>query len=138
LTIGTPTQYLLKHARWQILDHIRWNKRRSHETLDDLVVETPEIAENSFGTAVNRAPAAVDVETRMLIDDLESRLNAKQKEILHGLLDGFTWRQIGDSLGCTSANVAYHVRGIRQAYSELAGVPEGISVGGGKTTTLVA
>ncbi len=132
LTIGTPTQYLLKHARWQILDHIRWNKRRSHETLDDLVVETPEIAENSFGTAVNRAPATGDVETRMLIDDLEGRLNAKQKEILHGLLDGFTWRQIGDSLGCTSANVAYHVRGIRQAYSELAGMPDGVSAGGAK------
>ncbi|MBC8138619.1 MAG: sigma-70 family RNA polymerase sigma factor [Fibrella sp.] len=138
LTIGTPTQYLLKHARWQILDHIRWNKRRSHETLDDLVVETPEIAENSFGTAVNRAPAAGDVETRMLIDDLESRLNAKQKEILHGLLDGFTWRQIGDSLGCTSANVAYHVRGIRQAYSELAGMPEGAPGGVGKATAMVA
>lgn len=148
LTIGTPTQYLLKHARWQILDHIRWNKRRSHETLDDLVVETPEIAENSFGTAVNRAPAAEDVETKMLISDLETRLNAKQKEILHGLLDGFTWRQIGDSLGCTSANVAYHVRGIRQAYSELTEVSDGISADsatstvpkqtGAKRTALVA
>ncbi len=119
ITIGTPAQYLLKHARWQILDHIRWNKRRSHEPLDDLVVETPEIAENSWGTAANRAPAA-DVETKLMIDDLESRLNPKQKEILHGLMDGYTWRQIGDSLGCTSANVAYHVRGIRQAYASIA------------------
>jgi len=124
LTIGTPTQYLLKHARWQILDHIRWNKRRSHETLDDLVVETPEIAENSFSTAANTMPAPEDVEAKLLIADLERRLNARQKEILHGLLEGCTWRQIGDTLGCTSANVAYHVRGIRQAYSEmLAGKP---------------
>ena len=120
LTIGTPAQYLLKHARWQILDHIRWNKRRSHEALDDLVVETPEVAENSWGTASNYAPVTADVEAKMVINDLESRLNPKQKEILHGLLDGYTWRQIGDSLGCTSANVAYHVRGIRQAYAEIA------------------
>ena len=35
VTVGTPSQFLLKHARWQILDHIRWNKRRSHEMLDD-------------------------------------------------------------------------------------------------------
>lgn len=134
ITIGTPTQYLLKHARWQILDHIRWNKRRSHETLDDLVVETPEIAENSFSTAANTMPAPEDVEAKMLIADLEQRLNARQKEILHGLLDGCTWRQIGDSLGCTSANIAYHVRGIRQAYTELVDLPRPTAAGKLSTT----
>jgi len=138
MTIGTPTQYLLKHARWQILDHIRWSKRRSHETLDDLVVETPEIAENSFSTAANTMPAPEDVEAKLLIADLERRLNARQKEILHGLLEGCTWRQIGDTLGCTSANVAYHVRGIRQAYSELVGMPNGVPSGSGMTTALAA
>lgn len=123
LTIGTPTQYLLKHARWSILDHIRWNKRRSHDALDDLVVETPEIAENSFSVAANRAPSAEDVETKLFLRDLETRLNTKQKQILHGLLEGCTWRQIGDAMGCTSANVAYHVRGIREAYTKLADAP---------------
>jgi len=118
VTVGTPTQYLLKHARWQILDHIRWNKRRSHDALDDLVVETPEMADNNFGTGSAR-PGTQDVETRMLVQNLESRLNQRQKAILKGLLEGNTWRQIGDSLGCTSANVAYHVRGIRQAYADL-------------------
>lgn len=120
VTIGSPTQYLLKHARWQVLDHIRWNKRRSHDSLDDSLVETPEIAENNFSRAASVRADAGDVETKLLVEDLESRLSGRQKEILRGLMDGHTWRQIGDSLGCTSANVAYHVRGIRQAYVAVA------------------
>lgn len=120
VNVGTPSQYLLKHARWQILDHIRWNKRRSHEALDDSLTETIEVSENNFAVSGSSSlPSAQDVEVKMLVEDLERRLNQRQKDILHGLLDGHTWRQIGDSLGCTSANVAYHVRGIRQAYADL-------------------
>lgn len=118
-TIGTPSQYLLKHARWQILDHIRWNKKRSHDALDDMAVETEEVAQNNFATRAN-LPGADEVETRLMLETLETRLNTRQKAILKGLLEGRTWRQIGDSLGCTSANVAYHVRGIRQAYVDVA------------------
>jgi len=119
LTIGTPAQFLLKHARWQILDHIRWNKRRTHDALDELVVETPEMAENNWGTGSSRTGTG-DVETKMVVEDLERRLSNRQRQILSGLMEGQTWRQIGDNLGCTSANVAYHVRGIRQAYSDMA------------------
>jgi len=119
VNVGTPSQFLLKHARWQILDHIRWNKRRSHDKLDDMPFESREIAENNWGVA-SSGPGTGDVEARMLVEDLERRLNPRQRDILHGLLDGHTWRQIGDSLGCTSANVAYHVRGIRQAFTDLA------------------
>jgi len=118
VTVGVPTQYLLKHARWQILDHIRWNKRRSHDALDDTLAETVEANENQMGSGSVR-PGTADVETKLLVEDLERRLNQRQKAILQGLLDGCTWRQIGDSLGCTSANVAYHVRGIRQAYTDM-------------------
>ena len=117
-TIGTPSQYLLKHARWQILDHIRWNKKRSHEALDDLTVETEEVSQNRCATRAS-LPGADEVETRLMLEILEKRLNTRQQAILRGLLEGRTWRQIGDSLGCTSANVAYHVRGIRQAYADV-------------------
>jgi RNA polymerase sigma-70 factor (ECF subfamily) len=110
-TVGTPSQFLLKHARWQILDHIRWSKRRSCEPLD-LAEET--VADTHVG-----APGPGDVDARMLVQDLERRLNERQRVILKGLLDGRTWRQIGDSMGCTSANVAYHVRGIREAYGKM-------------------
>ena len=34
-------------------------------------------------------------------------------------MEGYTWREVGALLGCTSANVAYHVRRIREAYSAL-------------------
>lgn len=134
VTVGTPAQYLLKHARWQILDHIRWNKRRSHDTLDDTLVETPDIADNNFGTGSAR-PGTHDVEVKMMIEDLERRLSERQKMILQGLLDGHTWRQIGDSLGCTSANVAYHVRGIRQAFSDLIETQEGEAMAIGAVST---
>jgi RNA polymerase sigma factor (sigma-70 family) len=117
--IGTPSQYLLKHARWQILDHIRWNKKRSHDALEELPVETEEHSQNNFATRSN-LPETSEVETRMLLEILEARLNVRQKAILRGLMEGHTWRQIGDELGCTSANVAYHVRGIRQAYADVA------------------
>ncbi|MBC8104890.1 MAG: sigma-70 family RNA polymerase sigma factor [Cytophagales bacterium] len=119
VTVGTPSQYLLKHARWQILDHIRWNKRRSHEMLEDSFTETMEAADNNFAISSTALPGTSDVEAKMIVEDLERRLSHRQKAILQGLLDGHTWRQIGDSLGCTSANVAYHVRGIRQAYVDL-------------------
>lgn len=117
VSVGTPTQFLLKHARWQILDHIRWNKRRSHDALDETYAETVEASDSAFGGATESVPS--DVETKLFVEDLERRLNTRQRAVLKGLLNGHTWRQIGDTLGCTSANVAYHVRGIRQAYSEM-------------------
>jgi len=110
-TIGTPSQFLLKHARWQILDHIRWSKRRACEPLD---LTDDAMADTSTTTA-----GTGDVEAKMMVQDLERRLNDRQKLILKGLLAGQTWRQIGDSMGCTSANVAYHVRGIREAYGKM-------------------
>lgn len=110
VTVGTPSQFLLKHARWQILDHIRWSKRRHHEPLDGVDESLPDNGSR---------PGPADVETRMLVTDLERRLNTRQKAVLQGLLNGHTWRQIGDSLGCTSANVAYHVRGIRQEFGRM-------------------
>lgn len=118
VTIGTPVQFLLKHARWQILDHIRWNKKRTHDALDEMPVETQELACSSFSDS-HGFEGEGDVETKLLVEDLEGKLNVRQQKILRGLLRGHTWRQIGDELGCTSANVAYHVRGIRAAYADL-------------------
>ena len=108
--VGTPSQFLVKHARWQILDHIRWSNRRRCEALDGLDESLSDDGKPS---------GASDVEARMLVTDLERRLNARQRVILRGLLAGWTWRQIGDSMGCTSANVAYHVRGIREAWGKM-------------------
>jgi RNA polymerase sigma-70 factor (ECF subfamily) len=52
---------------------------------------------------------------------LQSRLSEMQWRILRGLMEGYTWREVGALVGCTSANVAYHVRRIREAYLDLTG-----------------
>ena len=48
-------------------------------------------------------------------------MNDRQRAILDCLLAGLTWREAGSVLGCTSANIAYHVRQIRRQYEEWAG-----------------
>ena len=103
-TVGSPEQHLLKRARWRILDSIRWQRRRQHLALTDL-----ELNSASY----------LDPRSDVDLAALQSRLTPIQKRILRGLLEGYTWREVGDIVGCTSANVAYHVRRIRQVYLEL-------------------
>ncbi len=105
-TVGSPEQHLLKRARWRILDSIRWQRRRQHLPLTDL-----ELNSASY----------LDPRSDVDLVELQSRLTPIQKRILRGLLEGYTWREVGDIVGCTSANVAYHVRRIRQVYLELDG-----------------
>lgn len=102
VTIGQPEQYLLKRARWRILDYIKWAKRR--RPADPL--ESEDIAE-----AEDMAPEVVD---RALVDDVGKQLSATQQAVLSELLQGHTWREIAQALGCSSANIAYHVRQIRR------------------------
>jgi DNA-directed RNA polymerase specialized sigma24 family protein len=106
LSVGSPEQHLLKRARWRILDSIRWQRRRQHLALTDLMPET---------TVYFDPPALFD------LGALKSRLTDMQWRILRGLMEGYTWREVGALVGCTSANVAYHVRRIREAYLELSG-----------------
>ena len=97
--------------------------------LDDTLAESASFAASGAGTtsasagsawgAGSSRPGTLDVETGMMVEALQQKLTTRQQAILVGLMDGQTWRQIGDSLGCTSANIAYHVRGIRQAYGEM-------------------
>ncbi len=104
LTVGTPEQHLLKRARWRILDSIRWQRRRQHLALR--------------GLELNSA-TYLDPRSDIDLAALQSELTPIQKRILRGLLEGYTWREVGDIVGCTSANVAYHVRRIRAIYNKL-------------------
>jgi RNA polymerase sigma-70 factor (ECF subfamily) len=104
LNIGTPEQHLLKRARWRILDNIRWQRRRQHLALCDVHADS--------------APY-LDPHSSVDLGLLQSRLTLMQRRILRGLLEGYTWREVGALVGCTSANVAYHVRRIREAYQRL-------------------
>jgi RNA polymerase sigma-70 factor (ECF subfamily) len=104
--IGDPEQYLLQYARWRLLDAVKRSCRRHPEpTLDDEQL------------ALASCPAADD-ETLASCDlfGFLRELTQIQRGVLACLLAGLTWRETGDMLGCSSANVAYHVRRIREQY----------------------
>lgn len=104
MSVGTPEQHLLKRARWRILDSIRWQRRRPAMPLTDV---------DTYAEPYLDTHADIDLAL------LQARLTPIQSRILRGLLEGFTWREVGAIVGCTSANVAYHVRRIRAVYEEM-------------------
>lgn len=106
LRIGSPEQYLIKYARWRLLDAIKRAQVRRCDALED--ADADHLPHPGLETAL----AAV------YVADFVTRLNDTQRAVLACLLAGLTWREAGDLLGCTSANIAYHVRRIRMQYEE--------------------
>lgn len=104
--IGSPEQYLLQRARWRLLDAVKRARVRRCTPLDE------EAADRLTEPALDSAVAAVSV------SEFTARLKATQRAVLDCLLAGLTWREAGHVLGCTSANIAYHVRQIRRQYEE--------------------
>jgi RNA polymerase sigma factor (sigma-70 family) len=109
MEIGSPDQYLIQRARWRLLDAVKRARVRRCANLEEaaadrLVCPVPE-------HAVAAACAS----------EFAGLLKARQRVILDCLLAGLTWRETGHVLGCTSANVAYHVRQIRRQYEEWSG-----------------
>jgi len=114
IEIGRPEQYLLKRARWRMLDYIKWaRRRRCDETEEDM----PGCPVGDFSE---------EVVNTTVIDQISDDLTAVQRSILDGLMEGQTWREVAAGLGCSSANVAYHVRQIRQRCACVAGIPMAI------------
>jgi RNA polymerase sigma-70 factor (ECF subfamily) len=105
LTIGRPEQYLIQRARWRMLDTIKRAKVRRCASLEHDDINAPM---TSHETAVAEACAS----------EFADNLQTNQRAVLDCLLDGLTWREAGNTLGCTSANIAYHVRQIRRRYEE--------------------
>ena len=116
LDIGVPEQYLIQCARWRLLDAIKRAKVRRCAQLEESVFE------NITRPNVDVAVSAV------WTSEFTGKLNSTQQAVLNCLLDGLTWREAGETLGCTSANIAYHVRRIRRHYAEWTDeeVPTGI------------
>ncbi len=107
LRIGNPESYLIQYARWRVLDAIkRGASRKCYLPGDEVLNGCP-------------APATLEVAlATTAMADFVTRLNATQRAILACLLAGYTWRETGRMLGCTSANVAYHVKRIQARYQE--------------------
>lgn len=109
LGIGSPEQYLLQRAKWGLLNAIRRAKVRRCVQVEE--IETLLSPEGAPETAAGEAFAR----------DFTRRLSTTQRAVLGYLLAGYTWREAGSALGCTSANVAYHVRQIRRQYEVWSG-----------------
>lgn len=107
LSVGSPEQHLLKRARWRILDIVRRQRRRQHVALSEIQPDRE---------------GYLDPYTSVDMELLLSRLTLIQRRIVRGLMEGYTWREVGALVGCTSANVAYHVRRIREVYLQLEGL----------------
>lgn len=104
--IGTPEQYLIQHARWRLLDSIKRARVRRCAPLDD--TDTSGLLPPDPDTAMASA----------CVSEFAGQLKTAQRDVLECLLAGLTWREAGQLLGCTSANIAYYVRQIRRKYEE--------------------
>ncbi len=106
IEIGQPDQYLLACARWRILDYCKWCRRRRHAG--------PEEAED----LVERGDMPRETLDEVRVEQLVSDLTETQQAVTDGLLEGLTWREVARRMGCSSANVAYHVGRIRERLAD--------------------
>jgi len=107
--IGSPDQYLIQRAPWRLLDAVKRQRVRRCAAVDEAVVD------RRVADAPESAVASV------CAWEFSRLLKTRQRAVLDCLLAGLTWRETGHALGCTSANIAYHVRQIRRQYEEWAG-----------------
>lgn len=124
VSIGVPEQYLIQRARWRLLDDLKRRRVRKCLPLEDAAVE------DLVGSGDGRA------DERLYLDEFRGQLKSVQQLVLCYLLGGLTWREAGDLLGCSSANIAYHVRQIRKRYEEWAQEPAPASGGPAAWKTL--
>ena len=111
INIGQPDQYLLACARWRILDYVKWSKRRRHAA--------PEEAEEPVQSGDIPRETLDEIRVEQLVADLSET----QQEVTDGLMKGLTWREVAKKLGCSSANIAYHVGRIREQLVDEVEVP---------------
>jgi len=111
VTIGDPEQYLIQRARWRLLDAIKHARVRRPIMPDNICANCCE-AEEIF----NVASPLEDLPAALAVMEFAGHLKPTQRAVLSCLMSGLTWRETGCILGCTSANIAYHVRQIRKEY----------------------
>ena len=105
VTIGSPEHYLIRHARWRVLDAIKRARLRRCTALEDAPEEAITYRHESALAAA-------------WVTEFISGLREPQRRVLACLMAGLTWREAGSVLGCTSANIAYWVRRIRRDYQQ--------------------
>jgi len=117
LNIGDPEQYLILRARWRLLDAVKHARLRRHDSLSENGNDEFASEDAEPGAAPRAAEQHIDhILASLCIAEFATKLKPPQRTILHCLMRGLTWRETGGVLGCSSANVAYHVRQIARAY----------------------
>lgn len=103
-TIGEPLCYLYLRGKWRLLEAIRRSNRERADSLD-LNLET------LCHYALEEEVAATDLAWRF-----RSQLDEQQRAIFDGLLAGHMQKELAKALGCSAANVSYHVQRIRARF----------------------
>jgi DNA-directed RNA polymerase specialized sigma24 family protein len=101
--------YLLQRARWRMLDYLKWARLRRTEPADE------------HAPIADRADVAGAVTDTVLLAELLAALSGTQRAVLVRVLRGETWREVAAALGCSAANVAYHMRRIRRQWEAIVG-----------------
>lgn len=107
IEIGDPVAYLMKHGRWRALEAVKRLHRHREEPMEATEREDPR------GTPENSAVNSV------LVEHLRTRLSPAQQSVLEGRLAGMSGEEMAQHIGCTPANVSYHLRRIREELSSL-------------------
>jgi len=107
VTIGDPLYYLFLRGKWRLLEAIRRSERERADSLD------------AGAPLPDRARFEEEVWSRWEAVRLAGRLRGPQRAILYGLLEGYLQEELAQSLGCTAANISYHVRKIREGFRAL-------------------
>jgi RNA polymerase sigma-70 factor (ECF subfamily) len=104
VAIGSPEQHLIQRARWRLLDAVKRARVRRCAPLDETEggFAPPPVHETAVASAC--------------VAEFSRHLKDRQRDVLNCLLAGLTWREAGHALGCTAANIAYHVRQIQRQY----------------------
>lgn len=107
VSIGDPVQFLLKRGRWKALDSIKRSFRRREDAVEDMsMVRDHQQFEDGVLTAC-------------LVEELKQRLSDRQATIVDYLVAGRSGEEVAQILGCSPANVTYHVKRIRQEFTTL-------------------
>lgn len=106
MKIGDPTQYLLCQARWRMQDYARRSRLRRCDPLEETDRAEP----------LTPGPDARlgDIDILSFVD----RLPEHRQQIARNIMEGKTWREAGEAVGCSGANVAYHIKQMRRDYEK--------------------
>lgn len=99
--VGSSEQYLIRRARWRMLDALKKVRRNRCISFDTPAAEPAALESSDFNACT---------------EEFLDHLDITQREVLTCLLGGLTWREAGKRLCCSSANIAYHVQKIRERY----------------------